>query len=92
MAAIGAFCGVATTLYIGLVACAIGGVWALVSLIQRRRARAGLTNGLSMLLVMAGGFRQLAQHSQIFRDNSAGRLPYGVVIAVGTVGVLLAGV
>ncbi|MGF6757040.1 A24 family peptidase [Paraburkholderia sp. GAS334] len=88
-AAIGAFCGAACVFQIALVACVIGAVWALVSLIQRRRARAGLTNALSMLFVMAGGFREAARHGQNFREQSAGRLPYGVVIAISTVGVLL---
>ncbi|CAG4888823.1 A24 family peptidase [Paraburkholderia saeva] len=89
MAAIGALCGPAVAIYVGLVACALGGIWALATLLRRKRTKEGLTNALSMIVVLPGGIKAATQHGKNLREHSVGRLPYGVVIAISTIGVLL---
>lgn len=89
MAAIGALCGAAVAIYAGLVACALGGIWALATLLKRKRTKEGLTNALSMIVVLPGGIKAATQYGKNLREHSVGRLPYGVVIAISTIGVLL---
>ncbi|CAG4909281.1 A24 family peptidase [Paraburkholderia gardini] len=89
MAAVGAFCGAAVTLYAGLIACVLGAIWALATLLKRKRTKEGLTNALSMIVVLPGGIKAATQYGKNLREHSVGRLPYGVVIAISTIGVLL---
>jgi prepilin peptidase CpaA len=91
MAAIGAFCGPSLAMEIAVVASAIGGVWALVWLMRRKRLRTGLTNTMSMLVTVAGGARAGVQHGEDLRALSVGRLPFGVAIAIGTLGTMMTG-
>lgn len=91
MAAIGALCGAVLAMEIAVVASAIGGVWALVWLMRRKRVRAGLTNTMSMLVNVAGGARAGVQHGESLRVLSVGRLPFGVAIAIGTLGTMMTG-
>lgn len=91
MAAVGAFCGAALAMEIAVITSVIGGVWALVWLMQRKRVRAGLTNTMTVLVNVVGGARAGVQHGESNRALSVGRLPFGVAIAVGTVGTLMSG-
>jgi prepilin peptidase CpaA len=84
MAVVGAFCGAGIATEIAAFACVLGGIWALASLILRRRMRSGLSNTMSMLFAWSGGAQGIAQQGEILRAESVGRLPYGVVIAFGT--------
>jgi prepilin peptidase CpaA len=89
MAAVGAFCGVLGAVEIAMIACAVGGLWALVVLLKRRQVRAGLTNTVTMLLTMPDDVRESATGKAGMRTQSVGRLPFGVAIAIGTVWAIL---
>lgn len=91
MAAIGALCGPVPAMEIAVVASAIGGVWALLWLMRRKRIRAGLSNTMSMLFSVVGGARAGIQHGESLRALSVGRLPFGVAIALGTLGTMMTG-
>ncbi|HEY3598876.1 MAG TPA: prepilin peptidase [Paraburkholderia sp.] len=88
MAAVGAYFGATGAIEVAMIACATGGIWALALLVIRRRMKAGLANTFSMLLSAAGGLRQVAQQGEVMRALSVGRLPFGVAIAIGTVGTI----
>jgi prepilin peptidase CpaA len=91
MAAVGAFCGAMHAMEIALIASVIGGAWALVWLLRRRQLAAGIVNTMSMLANTAGGIRAGVQHGESNRAMSVGRLPFGVAIAISTVGTLMTG-
>jgi prepilin peptidase CpaA len=80
MGAIGAFVGPSTVLLIALATFLVGGLWALVLVIQRRQLR----HAGNSLFLMCSGF---AQHKT--QTTSLGRLPYGVAIALGTMAVMV---
>jgi prepilin peptidase CpaA len=92
MAAVGAFCGAALALEMAVIASAIGGVWALVWLLQRKRVRAGLSNTMSMLMTMSSQSNETGTTDRTMSVQSLGRLPFGVAIALSAVGTLMAGV
>ncbi|MGA7777170.1 MAG: prepilin peptidase [Paraburkholderia sp.] len=92
MAAVGALCGAALALEIAVIASAIGGIWALVWLLRRKRVRAGLSNTMSMLITMSSGTNEAGTANGTMSVRSVGRLPFGVAIALGAVGTLMAGV
>jgi prepilin peptidase CpaA len=92
MAAVGAFCGAAGAFEVAVIASLIGGAFAIVSMVRRRRVRDGVMNAMAALITMAeptDGAPRGARHG---RMASVGSLPYGVAIAVGTVCVLFASV
>jgi prepilin peptidase CpaA len=90
MAMVGAFTGPAPALQVALLACLFGGALALAMLALNGRWRLLLRN-LKMLLVpllwrLAG---VPVQPVRLPREASAGGIPYGVAIALGTVTVVL---
>ncbi|MGF6770352.1 prepilin peptidase CpaA [Paraburkholderia sp. GAS199] len=90
MAAVGAFCGAYGALEIGLVTCAIGGVWSLAWLIRRRQMRAGLNEAAAVLVncvTPANGTTKQA-HGSVASNSVTGTMPYGVAIAIGSALVL----
>jgi prepilin peptidase CpaA len=92
MAAVGAFCGAVGAFEIVVVASAIGGMFAIVSMTRRRRVRDGVANAMSALVTMAGPDNDAPRGVRHSTMASVGSLPYGVAIAVGTVCVLFASV
>lgn len=81
MATVGAFTGPAAALHIAIFAWCAGGVMALAFIICQGRLRLALTNLFSMA-------RRAALRIPITQAEarpSAGSLPYGVAIAVGTI-------
>ncbi|GGY93146.1 prepilin peptidase [Pseudoduganella plicata] len=90
MAMTGAFVGPALALRIALLTCLIGGVMAVVIVIHNGRWRILCRNLVAMLtplLVSLGGVPQT--RVALPRDASAGGIPYGVAIALGTVCVVV---
>jgi prepilin peptidase CpaA len=85
MVAVGALCGAAYAVEVGVFASVIVGLWALASLLYRRRFREGMSTTYSLLLSMAGGVRQTTQDGQALHAPSLGKMPFGVAIAIGTV-------
>ncbi|ACC74396.1 prepilin peptidase [Paraburkholderia phymatum] len=93
MAAVGCFCGGAGAFQAALAVCAVGGVWALVELLRHGQMRAGLQNmtaALTDVWMPSGGTPHAG--STRTRRPTAGSLPYGVAIAVGTMLALFASV
>jgi prepilin peptidase CpaA len=88
MAAVGALMGTSGTIVAALLACAVGGVWALLAMLLKRRLKDGLTNSYSMLLATTGGWRQAVQQGEVMRALSVGKLPFGVAIAIGALGAI----
>ncbi|CAB3772443.1 A24 family peptidase [Paraburkholderia solisilvae] len=83
MAAVGAWLGMTGAIETAMIACAIGGVWALAAMLVKRRIKDGLSNTYSMLLSVTGGWRHVVQQGETLREVSVGRLPFGVAIAAG---------
>ncbi|WP_036171814.1 prepilin peptidase [Massilia sp. 9096] len=85
MAVVGAFTGAALAFEIAVLTWCAGGVMALVLVVARGRLRQTIGNIGRMLL----GLVTLG-HGAIVpaQDKSAGTMPYGVAIAIGTVAVL----
>lgn len=88
--AIGSWVGAAMTLEITLVAFLIGGLWSVVFIVHGRHTARAIAN----LRQMTPGFARASKSSPGARPEmqhvSVGSMPYGVAIAAGTVGVLLA--
>ena len=91
MAAVGCFCGAGGALQAALMVCAVGGVWALVELLRRGQMRAGLHNMAAALIDVSIRSDRAQQDAVQGTDNhirtrraTAGMLPYGVAIAIGT--------
>lgn len=80
MGAIGAFVGPSAVLLIALATFTVGGLWALLLVVQRRQLRHA---GNSLFLMCTS----LEQHKT--PTTSLGRLPYGVAIALGTMAVMV---
>ncbi|CAD6525489.1 prepilin peptidase [Paraburkholderia sabiae] len=94
MAAAGCFCGAGGAFEAALMVCVVGGVWALVEMLRHRQMRAGLHNMAAVLIDVSmpasGGPRE--GEATRTRRPTAGTLPYGVAIAVGTMLSLFASV
>jgi prepilin peptidase CpaA len=86
LAVVGAFSGAQDTLHIAVLSWCAGGVMALVLVLARGRFLLAIGNVRRMLggLVLPGGMAAVPAVPQ-----SAGSMPYGVAIAVGTVAVLV---
>ena len=80
MGAIGAFVGPSVVLPIALATFVVGGLWALMLVVQRRQLR----HAGNSLFLMCTSFEQ---HKT--QTTSLGRLPYGVAIALGTTAVMV---
>ncbi len=89
MAMVGAFTGPVAALQIAVAACLAGGVMALAMLAWNGRGREGWRNlatiGLPLLLRLAG---MPLQPVSLAPRRSVGGLPYGLAIALGTMGVV----
>lgn len=90
MAAVGAWLGAPMAVQIALVAFVIGGVWAIVQTLAAGQWVPLLRN----LRLMLGSAGQIRPQREGTGDSTAlrsvGSIPYGVAIAIGTVGVLFA--
>lgn len=82
LAAVGAWVGAPMTLHIALLSFVIGGAWGLAIALRRGRAGELLRN---VTTIFSAG-RGAASHGA----RSIGHLPYGAVIAAGTMTVLVA--
>jgi prepilin peptidase CpaA len=91
MAAIGALCGALVAMEIAVFASVVGGIWAVLLLLRRKQVWAGVSNTMTMLATAAGGARAGVQHGESMRALSMGRMPFGVAIAIGTLGALMTG-
>lgn len=87
MAGVGAFVGPLVVLKIALATFLIGGVWSLVIVVYRGKARETLNN--VFMLVSPVLYRSSPGSGKEVPRRSVGRLPYGVAIGLGTVAVLL---
>ena len=90
LAMVGAFLGPGDTFYAALSTMIAGGVLAILFVLARGKALPMLRNltsvfHLSVVSVASGG----APNLQIAPQASAGKLPYGVAIAIGTIGYLV---
>ena len=90
LAMVGAFLGPGDTFYAALASMIVGGVLSILFVLVRGTARRLLYNLGSLfqlgLLSVAGGSKP---NLRIGADVSAGKLPYGVAIAIGTIGYLI---
>jgi prepilin peptidase CpaA len=90
LAMVGAFLGPGDTFYAALASMVVGGVLSILFVLVRGTARRLLYNLGSLfqlgLLSVAGGSKP---NLRIGADVSAGKLPYGVAIAIGTIGYLI---
>lgn len=89
MAMVGAFAGPALAAQIALLTCLIGGVLGLLLVLRSGRWRIlgrNLASILRPLLLSLGGVPQ--QPTPLARAASAGDIPYGVAIALGTLSVV----
>ena len=90
LAMVGAFLGPADTFFAALASMIVGGVLSVGFVLVRGTARRMFNNVGSLLqlgfLSLAGGSKP---NLQIEADASAGRLPYGIAIAIGTIGYLI---
>jgi prepilin peptidase CpaA len=89
LAMVGAFLGPGETFYVALATMVVGGVLAILFVLVRGTALRMYRNLVSLFqlgfLSVAGGSKP---DLQIGADMSAGKLPYGVPIAIGTIGYL----
>ena len=90
LAMVGAFLGPGDTFYAALSSMVVGGALSILFVLVRGTARRLLYNlgslfQLGLLSIAAGSKPNL----RIGADLSAGKLPYGVAIAVGTIGYLI---
>jgi prepilin peptidase CpaA len=86
MAAVGAFVGPELALEIVLVTCVIGGVWALAAVIFKGAVKSVGTNMLAILLSGGGPCGETGKGAA---SSSVGSLPYGAVIALGTLSIMV---
>ena len=90
LAMVGAFLGAGDTLRVALASIVVGGVLAVLFALARGTAPRMFRNLASLFrfgyLEVLGGS---APNLRIAADVSAGKLPYGVAIAVGTIGYLV---
>lgn len=83
MAAVGALLGPRGALEAVLATAAVGGLLALLALMQKRRLRRGVAGALSMLITMSAAPDAIGSTKKDL--SGAGSLPYGVAIAIGSV-------
>jgi prepilin peptidase CpaA len=86
MAVVGAFTGPVDAFHIAILTFCTGGVMALLLLLKNGRARAIFVNVGRML---AGSLIPGMRASALTPENSAGFMPYGPAIAIGTIAVLI---
>jgi prepilin peptidase CpaA len=86
LAVVGAFSGAQETLQIAVLTWCAGGVMALVLVVARRRLLLAIGNVGRMLRVLMLPSGMAAMPAV---QESAGSMPYGVAIAIGTVAVLV---
>jgi len=85
MAVVGAFTGPATAFEIAVLTWCAGGVMAVLTILVRGRMRLAIGNiGRMLAGIVTPGAGMLAPA----QEKSAGSMPYGLAIAVGTVAVL----
>jgi prepilin peptidase CpaA len=85
MAVVGAFAGPAEAFEIAMLTWCAGGVMALVMVLARGRMRLAIGNiGRMLAGIMTPGVGLLAPA----QEKSAGAMPYGLAIAIGTVAVV----
>jgi prepilin peptidase CpaA len=90
-AAVGSFCGALAVVQIAVIACVIGGVWALITLIRHRQVKAGSIKMLTMLGMSQSEVQiDRGPNEEGTRAQVIARLPYGAAIALSTVWVLMA--
>ncbi|MFX1684398.1 prepilin peptidase [Paraburkholderia sp. A2RI-6] len=89
MAAVGAFVEPGIALQIALLTCVIGGVWALTAIVMRRTVKSAGLNIIALMLSHVGPSKSAASVDKSAGSTSVGSLPYGVAIALGTVGVMM---
>lgn len=89
MAMVGAFVGTNDTISVFLYTVIAGGIIALVVALQRGVLRRLMDNFIFMLLsaLSVNKFKSLKDNFSVSEEtpNSAGKLPYGIAIAVGTI-------
>jgi prepilin peptidase CpaA len=92
MMAVGAWVGLSQVATIALATFVLGGIWALGITLARRRARQLLRNMAAIATDMVRHVwkGRAKSHDDVKRVASVGSLPYGVAIALGTIGVLFA--
>lgn len=86
IAAVGAFVGPGEVFEVAVLTWCAGGVMALCVLLARNRLRLALTN-ISRLL--SGGMVAGHRMAGLSLQQSAGSIPYGLAIAIGTIAVLI---
>jgi prepilin peptidase CpaA len=85
MAVVGAFTGPAVAFEIAVLTWCAGGVMALLTVLVRGRMRLAISNiGRMLAGIVTPGVGMLAPA----QEKSAGSIPYGLAIAIGTVAVL----
>jgi prepilin peptidase CpaA len=90
LAMVGAFLGPGDTFHAALASMIVGGVLAIVSVLVRGTARRMFHNLVSLFqLGFLGALAGSTPSLQITAGASAGKLPYGVAIAFGTIGYLV---
>ena len=87
---IGAWVGPALTVRIALATFVIGGIWSLWVTLRHGRMRQLFVNLWCMARRAGREGHQRAGNDAQLQSESVGSLPYGVAIAVGTIGVLFA--
>lgn len=88
MATVGAFVGPDIALQIALLTCTMGGAWALAVIVSRRAVKSTCTNILAILLAGINRHDNVNTQGKGAAFASVGSLPYGVAIAIGTLGVM----
>lgn len=89
MAAVGAFVEPGIAFQIALFTCVIGGIWALAAIVMRRTVKSAGANILAIMLSHVGPSGGGASVDKSVGSASVGSLPYGVAIALGTLGVMM---
>ena len=90
LAMVGAFLGPKETFYAALASMIVGGVISILYVLARGTALRMWRNLTSLLqLGFLGAMSGSAPSLRITPEASAGRLPYGVAIAIGTIGYLV---
>ena len=90
LAMVGAFLGAGETFLAALASIIVGGVLAILFVLARGTALRMFHNLATLLqLGLLGALARSAPSLQITAGASAGKLPYGVAIAIGTIGYLV---
>lgn len=89
MATVGAFVGPLLALKIALLTFLLGGVWALAVIVVRGNFGFAMNNLFLIVSPILNRIGLLPPGAGSMRMRSIGHLPYGVAIALGTIGVML---